>query len=82
MPHPIQPKDPTPAADARPGAFGYRGPGTDLGEDIRRGLIAREGDPATSEPAAHHAHEFAGPGAWGRRLREGWRSGLRALRPR
>lgn len=54
-------------------AAGYRGPGTDLGEDIRRGNVTREG-----ERPADDAEEHGRPAGWGGRLRARWSAPRRA----
>jgi hypothetical protein len=59
--HTHQP-DPLPGEDPA-GPPGYRGPGTDLGEDIRRGIVPL--------PGAEHAARRSSR-SWSARLREGW----------
>jgi hypothetical protein len=56
------PPGPLPGEDAA-GPPGYRGPGTDLGEDIRRGHVPL---PGARDPAGRS------PRSWSERLREGW----------
>ena len=55
------------------GAYGYRGPGTDLGEDIRRGYVGRQGYGGMRggydrnlRAGGQGGHDF------GDRMREGW----------
>ena len=59
---------------------GYRGPGTDLGEDIRRGHVdaERAGPGGAQAPPPEHGLRS---GAWGERLRKGWRGLMRRRRP-
>lgn len=56
-------------------AFGYRGPGTDLGEDIRRGYVRRGGrwepPPAGLRGPPYPVDRYRGPGT-GEDLRRGY----------
>jgi hypothetical protein len=56
------------------GPAGYHGPGTDLGEDIRRGVVGRGPAPA---PSPDRSREFGKGAGWGDRLRDGWHGLLR-----